>query len=322
MTARVRDLGTLVLSASLVVGLCPQAALASAPTGVDVVGPLAVGVVGPIALAQPSDDDMTAARASYKDGEKAYRLGDFESAALAFEKAYELSGLPDILYNIGLSHLRWYDTDPDVAHLRKAKVVFQNYQIEIQKNPELGDADEAEALIKQIDEKLDAHARAEAEAEAAAANNANTSQPIDLGPDPGKKLRLGGAIAMGVGGAFVVGGTVSGVILGVRGQEFEENLGNAYQEREDLGCTTNDDRPACVDVENEIDTLRNNGRQANALAVGLGLTLGGVGVIGLVTGAVLFVQGNKKTKSWEARSLGIAPTFGGGTTGLVISGKF
>lgn len=266
---------------------------------------------------------MSLARIEYEKGEKAYRLGQFEDAAMAFEKAYEKSGLPDILYNIGLSHLRWYDVDPDLAHLRKAKVVFQNYVIEIQKNPELGDLEEAETLIKQIDEKIAEHEKAEADAIAAAnQGDDDGGGPIDLGPDPGKKLRLGGTIAMGVGGAFLLSGAVTGVVLGVRGQEFEENLANAYNERDELGCTTGDARPECDRVNDEIDVYRNNGRTANALAVGLGLSLGGIGVIGIVTGAVLFVQGNKKTKVWEARQLSVVPSWGPQGGGLVFSGRF
>jgi tetratricopeptide (TPR) repeat protein len=263
-------------------------------------------------------EDTQAARDAYAEGEKAYRLGRFEEAAVAFERAYELSGLlPDILYNIGLSHLRWHDVDPDIAHLRKARVVFQNYVIEIQKNPELGDLEEAEALITQIDEKLAAAAK-----DNDPDPNPDTTGPVDYGPDPGKKLRLGGSIAMGVGGALVVAGVVSGVVLGVRGQEFEGDLSNAYNERDALGCTPTDGRPECDEVNDRIEIFRNNGQQANALAVGLGLTLGGIGIIGIVTGAVLFVQANKKTKKWEQRQLSVVPSWGRGQAGLVVTGRF
>ncbi len=311
MIVRTQALGSfLALSASVMTGLAPCVVYA---------GQLSLEIHP---LIQPADVDMSGAQAAYKDGERAYRLGEFEAAADSFEHAYELSALPDILYNIGLSHLRWYDTDPDIAHLRKAKVVFQNYQIEIQKNPELGDADEAESLISQIEEKLTAHEEKVAAAAAADRDRDAHVAPLDLGADPGKKLRLGGAISMGVGGAFVVGGAVSGVVLGLRGQEFEEELSNAYQERTALNCSTNDNRDECTLVEAEIDILRNNGRQANGLAVGLGLTLGGIGVIGVVTGVVLFIQGNKRTKSWEERKISVVPSFGGGTRGLVISGRF
>jgi tetratricopeptide (TPR) repeat protein len=278
------------------------------------------GVAGLVFAPSEEGDNQQAAKDAYAEGEKAYRLGRFEDAALAFERAYELSGLPDILYNIGLSHLRWYDVDPDIAHLRKAKVVFQNYVIEIQKNPDLGDLEEAEAVIAQIDEKI---AEAEAAAKADGPRDVPSGEPVDHGPDPGKKLRLGGSVAMGVGGAFVVAGVVSGVVLGVRGQEFEGDLANAYNERDALGCTPTDGRPECDEVNDRIEIFRNNGQQANALAVGLGLALGGVGIIGIVTGAVLFVQGNKKTKAWEQRKLlSVTPSWGRGQVGLAVSGRF
>jgi tetratricopeptide (TPR) repeat protein len=279
---------------------------------------LFVAPVSPAAAA-PSEADMSLARIEYDKGEKAYRLGQFQDAAVAFEKAYEKSGLPDILYNIGLSHLRWYDVDPDLAHLRKARVVFQNYIIEIQKNPELGDLEEAEALIKQIDEKIAQHEQAAA---AALEGERKGSVPVDYGPDPGKQLRLGGAIAMGVGGAMVVGGIVSGVVLGVRGQEFEENLKNSYAKHIELGCSANDARIECDRLDDEIAVYRRNGRTANALAVGLSSSLAGVGLIGIVAGAVLFVQGNKKTKRWEERQLSLVPSWGREGGGLVLSGRF
>jgi tetratricopeptide (TPR) repeat protein len=299
--------------ACLALALAPVPAVAGTPS-------VMVGVAG--LVLGPADGDQEAARAAYNEGEAAYRLGKFEEAAGHFERAYELSGLlPDILYNIGLSHLRWYDVDPDIAHLRKAKVVFQNYVIEIQKNPELGDLDEAQALIDQIDEKL-AAAEAEARDKGDDGPDPGPTEPVDHGPDPGKKLRLGGAIGMGVGGVFIVSGAVSGVVLGVRGQEFEGDLANAYNEREALACTPDDERTACDEVNDRIEIFRNNGQQANALAVGLGLTLGGLGIIGIVTGAVLFVQGNKKTKAWEQRQLSVSPSWGTGQAGLVVTGRF
>jgi tetratricopeptide (TPR) repeat protein len=280
---------------------------------------LAAPGAGALEFVAPSEADMSLARIEYEKGEKAYRLGQFQDAAVAFEKAYEKSGLPDILYNIGLSHRRWYDVDPDVAHLRKARVVFQNYIIEIQKNPELGDLAEAEAMIQQIDEKIAAHEEAN---RPVTTPDEPKGEPIDLGPDPGKKLRLGGAIAMGVGGAFIVGGTVGAVVLGVRGQGFEDSLRAAYAEREELGCMANSVSQQCRDNAHDIEVFRRNGRSANALAVGLGASLGGLGLIGIVSGAVLFIQGNKKTKRWEARQFSVVPQWSPEGGGLQFTGRF
>ena len=271
-------------------------------------------------LAAPSDEAMAEAQAAYQEGEKAYRLGKFDEAAEFFEKAYELSDLPDILYNIGLAHLRWFDVDPEVSHLRKAKVVLQNYIVEIQKNPDLGDRAEAEALIAEIDKKIE-----EAQAAEAAANagpDPAEQAPVDVGPDPGKPPRLAGSIAMGVGGAFIVAGVVSGVVLGVRGQEFEQELANVYAQQTARGCQPDDMRPECTELEVQATTFRDNGQLANTLAVGLGLSLGGVGAIGLVSGVVLFVQGTKKTRRWEQNQLSMVPSIGRGSAGLTISGRF
>lgn len=281
---------------------------------------LAASLVPAPVLAAPSDDALAEAQAAYQEGEKAYRLGKFDEAAELFEQAYELSDFPDILYNIGLAHLRWFDVDPDVAHLRKAKVVLQNYVLEIQKNPELGDLAEAETLIGEIDEKIEAAQAAEAAANADP--DPGPGQPVDHGPDPGKTPRLAGSIAMGVGGAFIVAGVVSGVVLGVRGQEFEQDLAGVYAQQTARDCQPDDQRPECTELEAQAATFRDNGQLANALSVGLGLSLGGVGVIGLVSGVVLFVQGNKKTQRWEQNQLSMAPSFGRGGAGLTISGRF
>lgn len=308
MTARLQ-----VFSSSLA---CLALTLVSLPVAA---GPVSLGVVG-LTAAAPQDEATAAAREAYNEGEKAYRLGKFEDAAMAFERAYELSGLPDILYNIGLSHLRWYDIDPELGHLRKARVVFQNYVIEIQKDPELGDLEEAEALIAKIDETIAEQVAAD---EAAGAGQpADPGAPIDYGPDPGKKLRLGGAVAMGLGGLLVVGGVVSGVVLGVRSQEFEEQLQAEYAQYNADGCMADNARPECDESNQRIETYRSNGRRANALAVGLGLSLGGVGLVGVVTGAVLFVQGNKKTKRWEQRQIAVRPVWERGRAGVAISGRF
>ncbi|EDM74532.1 hypothetical protein PPSIR1_01267 [Plesiocystis pacifica SIR-1] len=272
------------------------------------------------AAAPPSDADMTAAREAYKEGEKAYRLGRFDEAASHFEQAYELSALPDILYNIGLSHMRWYDIDPDLAHLRQAKVVFTNYQIELQKNPELGDASEVDKLLQQIDEKMAAHEEADARRD----DSPGPVAPVEAGDDPGKKLRLAGAVSLGVGGVALVGGVVGAALMGVRGQEFQEQLQVEYDTISANDCDDpSDPREVCQDAYAARDTLRSNGRQANVLAVGLGISLGGIGVIGLAAGTILFLQGNKRTKEWNARSLGVAPMWSpDGTTGLSLSGKF
>ncbi|WP_181232907.1 hypothetical protein [Enhygromyxa salina] len=271
----------------------------------------------PPGLLAPPVDTNAEARAAYESGETAYRLGRFEDAAVSFERAYELSGLSDILYNIGLAHLRWYDVDVDIKHLRRAKVVFQNYVIEIQKNPDLGDLDEAESLIAQIDEKIAADGGA-----AEPPQQDPQPAPVVEGPDPGKKLRLGGGISMGLGGALIVGGVVSGVLFGLRGQGLEDDLNAEYDARNEMGCVENDPRPDCEAIFARISDFRSRGQASNNLAIGLGASLGAIGLIGVAVGAVLFVKGNKKTKAWQQGQVSVAPMWSPSGAGLSVSGRF
>jgi tetratricopeptide (TPR) repeat protein len=282
--------------------------------------------VGPAAVAHAQEPESAAlgpeaesdaqveSRVAFEKGETAYRLGRFDEAAREFERAFELLGLPAFLYNIGLAYLRWYDIDPDIAHLRRAKVVFENYQIELQKDPELGDPEEAKVLLAEIDQKIAAH-------------GASTEPPPEPGPalpdhDPGKRLRLAGAVTMGVGGALVLGGVVSGVVLALRSKEFREELYKTYAVQAETDCSDPALADFCQELDDRIDKARRNGRDANVLAGGLGLGLAGAGVIALIVGAVVFVRGNKQTREWERRRLGLAPGWLPGGGSLTLHGHF
>ena len=260
---------------------------------------------------QPDQPDQAEAAAIYGEGEKAYRLGRFDEAAEAFERAYELSGLPEILYDIGLAYLRRYDVDPDPAHLRQAKVVLENYTIELQKDPGLGELAEVEALMAQIDAKLSEHEADESEALPVAA------EPTD---DAGRRRRIGGAVAMGIGGALIVGGVAGAVAFGLSGQRIEEDLDQAYDASADLGCMPGETRTTCRALGRRIDTLRSDGRSANTSALAIGISLGATGAAALITGAVLFAQG-KRAKATE-RKLSVGPQWLPAGGGVVLSGRF
>ena len=79
--------------------------------------------------------------------------------------------------------------------------------------------------------------------------------------------------------------------------------------------------PSAV-VSAAIETARSNGRQAN-LGLGLGLGIGvGLGVVAVGAGAILFVQGNRKTAEWKKNGftgrLRIVPS----GRGLAVRGSF
>ncbi len=268
---------------------------------------VAIAPLQAVAANQPSDAEMAKAQEAYEAGKKAYRLGRYDEAIVKFEEAYDLSGLPLILYNTGLAYKNRYDVSTDVADLRQAKAVFKNFYAELQRDPELGDAAEIEKLLEDIDTAIekweaDEEERLRLEAEAAAKPEGPEKPTGPVGPDPGKKPRLIGIGLMGGGGGVTLLGI--GVMAGmaVRIREFESDLDNA---------TTDASR----------NEARDNGRKAELLLWGVGMPIAVVGVGTLAAGAVVFMRAEKKTKAWQqgkVADLRVLPTPGG----LSLSGKF
>lgn len=259
----------------------------------------------------------------YDEGRKAYRLGDFKTAVDRWEKAYDLSDNGLLLYNISLAYKGLYTISNDLADLRRARAILDNFIKVAKANPDIDPDDAPERLIE-----LDAMI---AEAEQAAEDDKPPPpvvvQPTEgdelrekMGPDAGRKLRLAGMGTMVGGGAIALTGVALAAFYGIKGQEFSSKLGNSLQEQEDRGCENGDTRSECTEIQSEIDTWRSNGNNANTLSVAMGLGLGGVGVVALVAGGLVFNEGNKRTKQWERglSELRVSPT----RRGLVLTGRF
>ncbi|MEX1367400.1 MAG: hypothetical protein AB1Z98_30010 [Nannocystaceae bacterium] len=260
----------------------------------------------------------------YEEGKKAYRLSRFAEAVDKWEKAYDLSERALLLYNIALAYKGLYGISGDVEDLRKARAVMKNFLIIAEADPEV-EADDAAERIAELDALI-------AEAEAA-----NTVEPgpdpdrdppviiepraiVPDGPDPGRTLRVAGASTLGAGGLLLVTGSVLAIYFGVRGQEFSDELRQLQAERPDL-CVAPDSLE-CTQQDAAIDSARSNGRSAN---LGLGLSLGvggGLGVVALGAGAILFVQGNRKSAEWKktgfAAHLRLVPA----GRGIALRGRF
>ncbi len=267
--------------------------------------------------AEPTPEEL------YDEGRKAYRLGDFKTAVDKWEKAYDLSDNGLLLYNISLAYKGLYTISNDLADLRRARAILDNFIKVAKANPDI-DPDDAPERLSELDAMI-------AEAEQAAEDDkpppAVVVEPTDgdelrekMGPDPGRKLRLAGMGTMVGGGAIALTGVALAAFYGIKGQEFSSKLGNSLQEQEDRGCDNGEPGAECDRIQGEIDTWRSNGNSANTLSVAMGLGLGGVGVVGLVAGGLVFNEGNKRTKQWERglAELRISPT----RHGLVLSGRF
>lgn len=259
----------------------------------------------------------------YEEGKKAYRLGKFAEAVQKFEEAYDKSERPLLLYNIALAYKSLYGITGDVDDLRKARAVMNNFLVLAQADPDV-DADDAEERIAELDRMIaDAKANTpQPDPDPEEPKDEPKDVPLPTGADPGRTLRIAGAGTMGGGGLLVVTGAVVGIFLGVKGQEFSDELRQLQADREGI-CDPDEGSTECRQQDANIDTARNNGRKAN---LGLGLSLGigaGLGLVALTAGAILFVQGNRRTAEWKRTGLAkhqlrIVPT----GRGLALSGRF
>jgi hypothetical protein len=303
--------------------LASSLALPSIAAAVPPRGPLAVTAVPAHAvaslslLAAPEADKPP--EVLYEEGKKAYRLGKFAEAVQKWEEAYDKSQRPLLLYNISLAYKSLYDISGKVDDLRKARAVMNNFLVEAESDAE---ADDAKAQIAELDKMI-----ADAEANAPKPDP-DPDEPKDdpkpmtpTGPDPGRTLRIAGAGTMGGGGLLLVSGAVVGIFLGVKGQEFSDELRQLQADRDGI-CGDDETSTECRQQDANIDTARDNGRKAN---LGLGLSLGigaGLGLVALTAGAILFVQGNRRTAEWKrtgfAKDLRIVPT----GRGLALVGRF
>ncbi len=83
---------------------------------------LGLAVAQPVA-AQPTSRDAEA-RLMFEAGARAYEAGDYEAALRRYEEAYELSGRPALLFNIGTAHER-------LRHDREALEAYQRFLEEV-----------------------------------------------------------------------------------------------------------------------------------------------------------------------------------------------
>jgi len=275
------------------------------------------------ALAQAHSTEPTPEEL-YDEGRKAYRLGDFVAAVEKWEKAYDLSDNGLLLYNISLAYKGLYTITEDIADLRRARAILDNFIKVAKANPDI-DPDDAPERLAELDQMI-------ADAEKAAEENkppppvvVQPDQGDDLrekqGPDPGRTLRLAGMGTMIGGGALALTGVALAAGYAIKGQEFSSSLRNELEAQDREGCAGGETgETTCGRIQSRIDHFRDDGNRANTLAVGLGLGLGGAGVVALVAGGLVYNEGNKRTKQWERglASLRVMPT----RRGLIVSGRF
>jgi tetratricopeptide (TPR) repeat protein len=169
--------------------------------------------------AEPEDPVLAEAKEEYRAGSDAYALGNYEDAVAHFERAYELTHQPELLFNLGQSYTRWYDISNDLDHLEKARRLYENYVL----NVGATDMDEEQ----QAQARADAQRRiTEVDRRIAQHEDAIGSKPDSDDDKPKKPVHKKAWFWVTiVGGLAVIGGVTAAVVLTTRKPGFEPELG-------------------------------------------------------------------------------------------------
>lgn len=242
-------------------------------------------LVARTAAAQPTD-----AERFYTEGQKAYDDKRYDDALASWQKAYELSHLPGLVFNLAQAHRLRGECTKAVEQYRKF----------IELDPSSSQRATAEGLIKELEPCKDAPPPATID------HHDVTPPPppppkviaqppiviadhdeVDLGH--GKRVA---SVVVGIGGVVALG---AGVFFGNRAQSLASEVDQACA----AGC-------AWKDVENKDS----DGRTAVTLQwVGYG-----VGAAALVTSGVLYFLG-----SHDHHTIAVAPHAGGASVSVLGS---
>lgn len=183
---------------------------------------------------QGMDDER--ARSHFRAGSNLYDAGSFDRAGQEFEQAYQLSGRPELLYNVYVAYR-------DAGDVRKAAEALERYLDEAET---VEDRVNLEARLRSLQDQIAALDMAEEQRERSQnASQESTPPPAEPPPAPagGEGPGIAPWILVGVGGAALVAGAVTGALaLGAVG-DIED-------------ACPNDTCPAGYDLEGERDGAR------------------------------------------------------------------
>lgn len=261
-----------------------------------------LGVAGP-ALAQQDLD--AAARAHFQSGTAYFETGDYESALREFQRAYDMSQRPALLYNIYLAQER-------LNQLAPAADALERYLAAVPDDPRHGTlALRLENIRRRIAEQQTTGAAtgtgtgtgAATATGTGAATGTGTATGTGAGPSipeepPSSGPPLGAIIAFSAGGA----GLVTFGIFGALALSEDSSLASSCGA--DAGRTCTDD---------QVSTLK-----TYSLVADLGLT---VGVIGAALGAVLLFTAGGDDHAEARPTARITPWLGSTVAGIAASGE-
>lgn len=233
----------------------------------------------PWSQSRTSEKAATEIRAKelFQKGDAAYAEGRYEEALAAFQESYDISGRPQLLFNVSnaLERLGRYAEavealekylasgkarDKDVVQKRLAAV---KKRAEEQKREE-----EKKAKDEEDRKKAEAEERRKAEERAAASGQSNPTKPDEPKPKPMPILPI--ALTVGGGVLLVTGGVFAAMTLSARGEASD-------------GCKDGPGGTRCsADASSALDREKTFGLVAD-IGILSGLVVGGIGIYLLVT---------------------------------------
>lgn len=230
--------------------------------------------------------DLSEAARLFDEGLARYEAADYEAAIEIFTQALaELreQGVHDfrtrglLLFNIGRAHMRAYEIDEDVEHLRQAQAIFRRFTEEGKDERNAAEADPGD--VREAEEQLAIIAGLlESESASEPVDPAPAPAPVDADEAPSNARPLG--IGLTATGVALLGGGVGMLIWGV-------GYGPAAQAEVDTldGLGLPDDHPAFAEGDQFIRDERKKGTAwmaAGGVAAGLGVGVLAVGIQQLV----------------------------------------
>lgn len=255
---------------------------------------LGVGFI-PAALAQegegeqaedPASQDTDAlARRIFRLGSRAYEEENFGDAANYFDRAFDLSGRAELMYNIGIARER-------NGQRTEAMGWFERYLNEL---PTGVRVDEVRVRLDVLRRAIAEEQAGESEGSSSSTGETEVSRPAAANTTAGGGMSpLPGWVLVGSGGALLVGGTVMLVLAGSASSTVEDaEQGTPW-----------------VDVEGDYD---NAGLFSALGATGIGL--GGAMVAG---GLVWVLLSGDEGDGGDSEG----PDVAFGLTGVTLSGRF
>lgn len=250
-------------------------------------------------------DDAKLKRAEelFLNGRQLFKEGSYEAAILAFQESYELSKLPEILYNIGNS----YEKLGDFANARKYLDQYRAFAPEKEREL-LG------RRIQNLDQRLreqEDKARAERERQEQEAKQADpgpVAPPPVTQPEPApepKKDRVFGPAAGALTGVAVVGLGL-GIGFGVSAQS-QHNKALEH-------CSAVGDQTFCdVDAQPFLDA-----QKSRALGADISFAIAGAAAIAVI--AIVAVKASRKKR--EQTTARLTPWGSPRGAGLALGFRF